>query len=112
MIKRNVLNDLAFCVQQLLLISILCICIFSEKLFMNAADLLVSEGYADVGYEYLIVDDCWLAKNRSADGKLEADKKRFPSGIKALADYVSLNKQVHRFFHIIMQFYNTLEFYT
>lgn len=56
---------------------------------MNAADLLVSEGYAKLGYEYVIVDDCWLAKNRSADGKLVADTKRFPSGIKALADYVS-----------------------
>jgi len=56
---------------------------------MRAADLLVSEGYADLGYEYVIVDDCWLATNRSADGMLEADKKRFPSGIKALSNYVS-----------------------
>lgn len=56
---------------------------------MNAADLLVSEGYADLGYKYVIVDDCWLSKNRSADGKLEADKTRFPNGIKALSDYVS-----------------------
>lgn len=60
----------------------------SEKLFMRAADLLVSEGYADLGYEYVIVDDCWLATNRSADGMLEADKKRFPSGIKALSNYI------------------------
>lgn len=58
---------------------------------MNAADLLVSEGYADLGYKYVIVDDCWLSKNRSADGKLEADKTRFPSGIKALSDYVNFN---------------------
>jgi len=56
---------------------------------MRAADLLVSEGYSDLGYNYVIVDDCWLAKNRSADGKLQADKIRFPSGIKALSDYVS-----------------------
>lgn len=56
---------------------------------MKTADLLVSEGYADAGYEYVIVDDCWLAEKRSADGKLMADPKRFPSGIKALSDYVS-----------------------
>jgi hypothetical protein len=56
---------------------------------MRAADLLVSEGYAELGYQYLIVDDCWLAKNRSANGKLQADSQRFPSGIKALSDYVS-----------------------
>jgi len=60
----------------------------SEKLFMKVADLLVNEGYADLGYKYVIVDDCWLAKTRSADGKLEADKIRFPNGIKALSDYV------------------------
>lgn len=24
------------------------------------ADLLVQEGYADVGYEYVNVDDCWF----------------------------------------------------
>jgi len=56
---------------------------------MKAADLLVSEGYSELGYNYVIVDDCWLAKNRSADGKLQADKIRFPNGIKALSDYVS-----------------------
>jgi hypothetical protein len=31
-----------------------------------------------------------MQTNRTADGKLQADKKRFPNGIKALADYVSL----------------------
>lgn len=61
---------------------------------MKTADLLVSEGYADAGYQYVIVDDCWLSKNRTADGKLEADKIRFPSGIKALSDYVSLHFHV------------------
>lgn len=58
---------------------------------MRAADSLVSEGYAELGYQYVIVDDCWLDKNRSTSGKLQADKKRFPSGIKALSDYVSKN---------------------
>ncbi|XP_065201110.1 alpha-N-acetylgalactosaminidase-like [Planococcus citri] len=60
----------------------------SEKLFKDVADLMVSEGYKDAGYEYLIIDDCWLEKNRTADGKLQPDRKRFPSGMKSLADYV------------------------
>ncbi|XP_050441330.1 alpha-N-acetylgalactosaminidase-like [Adelges cooleyi] len=60
----------------------------SEQLFKTTADLLVSEGYAQVGYEYVIIDDCWLEPNRTVEGKLQADKKRFPNGIKALADYV------------------------
>lgn len=62
---------------------------FSEQLFRRTADLLVSEGYADVGYEYIIIDDCWLAHERGSDGLLQPDPQRFPSGIKALADYVS-----------------------
>jgi hypothetical protein len=61
----------------------------SEKLFRRTADLLVSEGYAGVGYEYVIIDDCWLAQERDSQGRLQPDPKRFPNGIKALADYVS-----------------------
>lgn len=49
---------------------------------------MVSEGYLDAGYEYLIVDDCWMAKERDESGRLQSDPDRFPSGIKALADYV------------------------
>ncbi|XP_049835840.1 alpha-N-acetylgalactosaminidase-like [Schistocerca gregaria] len=60
----------------------------SEQLFKRTADLMVSEGYADVGYEYVIIDDCWLASSRDANGRLQPDPDRFPSGIKALADYV------------------------
>lgn len=57
---------------------------------MTTADLLVSNGYAQAGYKYVVIDDCWMKKNRTADGRLQADEKRFPRGIKALADYVSL----------------------
>ena len=54
------------------------------------ADLLVSEGYRDVGYQYVNIDDCWSAKKRDPVTKaLLPDPVRFPSGIKALADYVS-----------------------
>ncbi|XP_039294947.1 alpha-N-acetylgalactosaminidase isoform X2 [Nilaparvata lugens] len=60
----------------------------SENLFRRAADLLVSEGFKNVGYEYVIVDDCWLDKERDVNGDLQPDPKRFPSGIKSLADYI------------------------
>lgn len=61
----------------------------SEKLFRRAADRLVSDGYKDAGYEYVIIDDCWMEHKRDPQtGRLVADRKRFPSGIKALADYV------------------------
>lgn len=54
------------------------------------ADLVVSEGYAALGYEYINVDDCWLEKSRGPRGELVADRRRFPSGMKALGDYVSI----------------------
>jgi len=60
----------------------------SERLFKRMADLLVTEGYKEVGYEYIMMDDCWLSTKRGEDGRLEPDPARFPSGIKALSDYV------------------------
>lgn len=53
------------------------------------ADLVVSEGYAALGYEYINVDDCWLEKSRGPQGQLVPDRKRFPRGMRALSDYVS-----------------------
>lgn len=61
----------------------------SERLFKTAADVIASQGYKDVGYEYIIIDDCWLEFERDKVTKeLVPDRKRFPNGIKALADYV------------------------
>ena len=48
---------------------------------------MVEGGYADAGYEYVALDDCWQAPRR-VNGHIVADPHRFPSGIKALADYV------------------------
>lgn len=63
---------------------------FSERLIKNVADLMVLHGYKDAGYEYVIIDDCWLENERDAiTNELVADRKRFPNGIGALADYVS-----------------------
>lgn len=61
----------------------------SENLFRTMADLVVSEGYAEVGYEYINVDDCWLEKSRGQSGELVADRRRFPRGMKSLGQYVS-----------------------
>nr|WNH96171.1 His-tagged human alpha-galactosidase A C90T [synthetic construct] len=60
----------------------------SEKLFMEMAELMVSEGWKDAGYEYLTIDDCWMAPQRDSEGRLQADPQRFPHGIRQLANYV------------------------
>lgn len=56
---------------------------------MEMTDAMVANGYRDAGYVYVCIDDCWLADDRDSQGRLQPDPKRFPSGMKALADYVS-----------------------
>ncbi|XP_004611747.2 alpha-galactosidase A [Sorex araneus] len=60
----------------------------SEELFMKMADIMVSDGWKDAGYEYVCIDDCWMALGRDAKGRLRADPTRFPRGIPHLANYV------------------------
>ncbi|KAK4326686.1 hypothetical protein Pmani_002843 [Petrolisthes manimaculis] len=60
----------------------------SESLFMQMADIIVNEGYRDLGYQLVSVDDCWLSRERDTRGRLQADPHRFPSGIPALSDYM------------------------
>lgn len=57
---------------------------------MQMADVMVKEGWKEAGYEYVCIDDCWPSHQRDTWGCLQADPKRFPGGIKKLADYVSL----------------------
>ncbi|MDE3125849.1 MAG: glycoside hydrolase family 27 protein [Bacteroidota bacterium] len=60
----------------------------NEQLVKDIADVMVSSGMKDAGYEYLVLDDGWMAMQRDNDGNLVADPKKFPHGIKAVADYV------------------------
>ena len=60
----------------------------NEELIRQMADVMVSEGYRDAGYEYLVIDDCWSEMERGADGRLVPDHVKFPNGMKAVADYV------------------------
>ena len=49
------------------------------------ADRLVADGWKDLGYEYVNIDDCWSELERDpTTGQLIPDKKRFPNGIKGL----------------------------
>jgi alpha-N-acetylgalactosaminidase len=59
-----------------------------ESLFTQMADSLVSDGYRDAGYTYVNIDDCWMERTRATDGKLYANKTRFPNGIEYLTKYM------------------------
>lgn len=54
----------------------------------ETADALVASGLSKLGYHYVNIDDCWAEKERDSKGYLVPKKSTFPSGIKALADYV------------------------
>jgi alpha-galactosidase len=62
-------------------------CNVSEDLIKGAADAVVRSGMKDAGYQYVVIDDCWQV-SRDGEGNIVADAKRFPNGIKAVADYV------------------------
>ncbi len=62
-------------------------CNVSEQLIKEIADAMVTSGMKKAGYQYVNIDDCWQVSRDSA-GNIVADPVRFPSGIKALADYV------------------------
>ncbi|XKL69292.1 hypothetical protein PGB90_007061 [Kerria lacca] len=52
------------------------------------ANLLVDEGFRDVGYRYIILDDCWQDKIRDDAYRLQPNKNRFPNGMWPVVDYV------------------------
>ncbi|KAJ7975499.1 Alpha-galactosidase [Quillaja saponaria] len=63
-------------------------CHIEENLIRETADAVVSTGLAALGYQYINLDDCWAELNRDYQGNLVPKASTFPSGIKALADYV------------------------
>ncbi len=61
--------------------------LIDEDLIKAQADALVSTGLRDAGYLYLNIDDGYF-DGRDAEGNIRVKADKFPSGMKALADYV------------------------
>ncbi|MDW8289478.1 MAG: glycoside hydrolase family 27 protein, partial [Armatimonadota bacterium] len=59
-----------------------------EELIRQVADVFVEAGLREAGYTYVVIDDLWESDERDDQGRLVPDPKKFPSGMKALADYV------------------------
>jgi hypothetical protein len=59
-----------------------------EQSLRAQVDAIVKLGLRDAGYTYFVIDGGWKTTQRDANGDLVPDPKKFPSGIKALADYV------------------------
>jgi len=58
-----------------------------EKDILEMADAMVSSGMVKVGYDHIFIDDGWQG-GRDNKNNIIPDPKKFPSGIKTLADYV------------------------
>jgi alpha-galactosidase len=59
----------------------------NETVVRAQADAMAANGMKAAGYQYIIIDDCWQV-GRDAAGNILADSQKYPSGIKALADYI------------------------
>uniref|UniRef100_A0A674ED32 Alpha-galactosidase n=1 Tax=Salmo trutta TaxID=8032 RepID=A0A674ED32_SALTR len=60
----------------------------SENLFRGMADRLAEDGWKEMGYDHVMIDDCWSSMLRDKDGRLQPDPQRFPGGIAKLARYL------------------------
>ena len=59
----------------------------NEEKMKQCMDAIVEEGLLDAGYKYFVIDGGWRDKKLSPNGELIPHPKKFPNGIKALADY-------------------------
>src|SRR5437763_3623012 len=62
-------------------------CNVNEQVVRDTADAIVASGMREAGYQYVVIDDCWHGP-RDAQRNITADHERFPSGMRALADYI------------------------
>lgn len=56
----------------------------NEAKLLEVADTLVDSGMQQAGYDTVVIDDCWQAHTRGADGRLRSHPARFPSGMAAV----------------------------
>lgn len=59
----------------------------NEQLIQQMADAMATNGMKAVGYQYVNIDDCWSVGN-DTNGLPLVDTNKFPSGMKALGDYI------------------------
>ncbi|KAH7355319.1 glycoside hydrolase superfamily [Rhexocercosporidium sp. MPI-PUGE-AT-0058] len=63
-------------------------CDVSEALLLDTAQILIDSGLRDVGYNYVVLDDCWASMARDTDDMLVADPIKFPNGMKYVSDRI------------------------
>jgi alpha-galactosidase len=59
----------------------------TQDLVHETAQALIDLGLADLGYQYVNLDDCWQI-SRNESGYIQEDMVKFPLGIASLSDHV------------------------
>lgn len=59
----------------------------SDTLIHKQADAMVQSGLKEAGYTYINIDDGFFG-HRDEQGTMQPHPQRFPSGMKAVADYI------------------------
>ncbi len=55
-------------------------CGLSQSLILSTASTIKKSGLRDLGYHYIILDDCW-SSGRASNGALIPDATKFPNGM-------------------------------
>ena len=63
-------------------------CEINEDLIKQTANRIIDLGLDKLGYNFVNIDDCWMLEERDADGHMVPDPVAFPSGMKALGDFI------------------------
>ena len=63
----------------------------NETVVKTQAQLMVSMGLRDLGYTYMNIDDCWSLQQRDSNSHIQADPKKFPSGMASMGTYLHSN---------------------
>lgn len=54
----------------------------------SVVDAIQAEGMPAMGFTSVLLDDCWAAVDRDANGNIQPDAEQFPAGMPALREYV------------------------
>jgi alpha-galactosidase len=63
-------------------------CSVDERIVKACADAMVNSGMKEAGYQYVVIDDCWMERDRDAQGNMVVNKSKFPSGMKEMGKYI------------------------
>ena len=66
----------------------------NEDVLKQTLDAFVLQGFPQLGYNYFNLDDCIVDSERDENGRLQGDRTKFSSGMRALSDYVHKNEML------------------